>query len=129
MMRPLLAVLGLAALLAACEPGSGVDKPPPPVGPPGPHLALTIEAAKDAHYEMLCQVRTYQSGPGQYVNRYGVDTTGPYHDTVLSPNAHCNIKLISGPGPVKVTLSKPGSVQTATVVTPGDAGKTPLHVW
>jgi hypothetical protein len=132
-MRRALALTAAAALivLAGCNPnedGPGLDKPVTSPPPPGVHTALSIEAAKDTHYRMLCDVRTYQSGPGQIANRYGVDHSGPFTDTIMSPNAHCTIELVSGPQ-VKVTLSKPGSTQTATVTTTGDAGKTLLHMW
>ena len=123
------AVLAFAAPLAACEPGSGVDKPVTAPPPAGPHLELTIAAPKDTHYQMLCQVRTYQVAPGQYANRYGVDTSGPYKDTILSPNADCNAEIVSGPGPVTITLTKPGAAQSITLTTPGPTGKTKLVVF
>jgi hypothetical protein len=127
--RAALALLATAALLAACEPGSRVDKPVAAAPPSGPHLDLVIEAPKDTHYQMLCQVRTYQVAPGQYANRYGVDTTGPYKDTILSPNADCNAEIVTGPAPVKITLSKPGTTTSATIDTPGPTGKTKLLVF
>ena len=124
-------LIGLAPLvLAACEPpGAGNPKTPTAAPPAGPHLDLKIEAAKDAHYQMLCQVRTYSTGPGQYANRYGVDTTGPYKDTILSPNADCNAELVTGTAPVKITLSKPGTTTSATIETAGPAGKVKLVVF
>lgn len=128
MRRALFAALTLLPL-AACEPGAGNDKQARYPEPPGPHLALAIEAAKDTHYQMLCQVRAYATGPGQYANRYGVDTSGPFKDTILSPNADCTAELVSGAGPVKITLTKPGTTTSATLTTPGPAGKTKLLVF
>ncbi len=123
------AVLGAGLALAGCDPNKvGVNKPASPV-PEGPHLDLNIEAAADTHYEMLCDVRTYQTPEGGYANRYGVTKAGPFKDYIASPTAHCTIKITSGSPPVKVTLSKPGTVQTAILNTVGDAGKVTLHVW
>lgn len=123
------AVVIAAATLCACRPGEGTDAPPAYPPPPGPHLKLDIDAPKDTAYRMLCSIRSYRSGPGQYANRYGVDTKGPYHDTILSPNADCTAELLSGSGPVTITLSKPGATQTATLATPGPAGKVKLLVF
>jgi hypothetical protein len=124
----LTALLTAAGGLAACGQGAGADKASTPT-PAGPHIDLAVDAPKTTHYEMLCDVRTYQATPGQYVNRYGVDKTGPFSDAIPSPSAHCTAKIDSGPGPVKVTLSKAGATQTMTIDTVGDDGKQTLHVW
>jgi hypothetical protein len=62
-------------------------------------------------------------------NRFGVIKTGPYRDVIPSPLAHCTAKVVSGPAPIRVTLSKSGSTQSMTIDTVGDAGKKTLHVW
>ena len=132
-MRPALALLAALTVAAPAlaqpglDPGARDGQMAPM--PPGPHLKLTIEASKATHYQMLCQVRRYRKGPGQFVNRYGVDTSGPYQDTVLSPNATCWAEIVTGPAPVKITLAKPGAVQSITLTTPGPAGKTKLLVF
>jgi len=138
--------LALVAVGAAVSPGlsscnqdnPGLDRPAIAPPPPGPHIAVNVEADKATHYQALCDVRTYQSAPGQLANRYGLDKTGPFKDVILSPNAHCTIELIRGPS-VKVTLTKidfpagrsatDKDTSTTTVTTPGDAGKFTLHLW
>ena len=126
------ALVGAAGLLCACSKGSDYSAPAGAASkalPPGVHIGLAIEAPKDTHYEMLCAVRAYHSGPGQLANRYGVDQTGPFKDVIPSPNAHCTAKIDSGAAPVRVTLTKPGTTQSMTLDTVGDAGKKTLHVW
>ena len=115
-------------LLAACNQSASDDKASA-LPPPGPHVQLAIDASPATHYEMLCDVRTYEAAPGQMANRYGVIKTGPYKDFIPSPNAHCTAKIDSGPTPIRVTLSKPGSIQSMTIDTGGDAGKKTLHIW
>jgi hypothetical protein len=115
-------------LLAGCAMRAAAKQPAMPP-PPGPHVRLTVEASKTTHYQMLCNIRTYEWAPEQYANRYGVDTTGPFSDLLLSPHAHCTAKIVSGPPPLRITLSKPGSTQSMTVSELGDAGKKTLHIW
>ena len=124
----LMVLLMPAGGLAACGQGAGADKASAPVAA-GPHIQVVIDAPRTTHYEMLCDVRTYQASPGQYVNRYGVDRTGPLSDVIPSPSAHCTAKIDAGPGPVTVTLSKAGSTQSMTIDAAGDGGKKTLHVW
>jgi len=95
----------------------------------GPHLDLAVAAPRNTRYEMLCAVHTYQASPGQYVNRYGIEKTGPFSDVIPSASAHCTAKIDSGPAPVAVSLSRAGSVHTMTIDTVGDDGKRTLHVW
>jgi hypothetical protein len=133
-------VAAMATGLVACnnEDGAGPGKAPTSPMPPGPHIGLVIQADKTTHYQMLCDVRTYQAAPGQVANRYGVDKSGPFTDTIPSPNAHCTIMLINGPS-VTVSLTKKdfpaGQSATAkdkasaTITTPGEAGKFTLHMW
>ena len=92
-------------------------------------LLLKIVASPATHYEMLCHVRTYKTPQGTIANRYGVVQSGPYADTVPSPNAQCQIKIVGGPGPITVSLSKPGVTRTVTVKTPGPAGQQPLVIF
>jgi hypothetical protein len=106
-----------------------MDKPAALQAPTGPHIQLVVEAPRTTHYEMLCQVRTYQASPGEYVNRFGVDRTGPLTDVIPSPNAHCTAKIDSGPAPVRVTLIKSGASRSMTIDAVGDGGKKTLHVW
>ncbi len=92
-------------------------------------LTLKIAASPATHYQMLCHVRTYRSPQGVLVNRYGVDKSGPYSDTVPAPNAQCHIKIVGGAGPLTVSLSKPGVTKTVTVAKPGDAGEQMLVIF
>lgn len=108
--------------------GCGQDEPSPPL-PPGPHVRLTVAASRHTHYEMLCDIRTYKTGPEQFANRYGIDTAGPFADVLPSPNAHCTARIDSGPSPIRITLSKPGSTQSMTIDAVGNAGKKTLHIW
>jgi len=128
MRRALLVAVLAPATLGACSPGSGADSSTSPP-PPGPHVQLAVEAPATTHYEMLCDVRTYQVGPGQMANRYGVDKTGPYKDEIPSPNAHCTAKIVAGPAPITVHLSKPGQTQSMVIDTVGDDGKKTVHMW
>ncbi len=132
-----LAAIGAAATvgLVACEKQDrdsvGVEKPASEP-PKGPYLTLDIAASKDTAYEMLCDVRTYDRPEGGVANRYGVQKAGPYHDYIPSPPAHCTAKIVSGPGPLKITIAHPNdpaTAQTMTITTPGDAGKSTLHVF
>jgi hypothetical protein len=71
---------------------------------------------------------------GQYVNRYGVDKTGPFSDVIPSPSAHCTAKIDAGPTPIRVSLTKsdehqPAQTESMTIDAVGDAGKKTLHVW
>ena len=124
----LMALLTAAGALAACGKTADVDPASAPTAA-GPQIQVAIAAPSATHYEMLCDVHTYQASPGQYVNRYGVDKTGPFSDVIPSPSAHCTAKIDSGPAPVKVTLSKAGATQSMTIDTVGDDGKQTLHVW
>lgn len=130
-----LAVLGGAAAfgLAACEKQDrdsiGATKPEGPP-PDGPHIDLNIEASKDTRYQMLCDVSVYKSADGVMANRFGVEKAGPYHDYIPSPTAHCTAKIVAGPGPLTVHLSKAGAQpQSMTITTVGDAGKSIVHMW
>jgi hypothetical protein len=128
----LTAALGLALTLAACgnEDGPGMDKQPEAALPPGPHVQIAVEAAADAHYQVLCEVRTYMAAPGQPANRYGIDKSGPFADTIPSPSAHCHAKLLTGTPPVKLNLTKPGATPVAaTITTPGAAGEIKFDMW
>ncbi len=124
------AALGLAAILAGCGQDSGGTGAPADVLPPGPHVVITIEAAADAHYQVLCEVRAYQDAVGNAANRYGIDKSGPFTDTIPSPNAHCHAKLLAGAPPLKFTLTKPGAAPVAAqITTPGDAGEIKFDMW
>ena len=92
-------------------------------------LVLKIAAAPATHYQMLCHVRTYKTAEGVLANQYGVDKSGPYSDTLPSPNAQCQIKIITGPAPVTVSLSKPGVMRTVTIAKPGPAGQQSLVIF
>ena len=92
-------------------------------------LVLKVAANPATHYQMLCHVRTYKTPQGTLANQYGVDKSGPYSDTIPSPNAQCHIKIVGGPGPVTVSLSKPGVTRTVTVAKPGPAGEQPLVIF
>ena len=92
-------------------------------------LVLKIAAAPATHYQMLCHVRTYKTKEGGLANQYGVEKSGPYSDTIPSPNAQCHIKIVGGAGPLTVSLSKPGVMKTVTVAKPGDAGEQMLVIF
>ncbi len=92
-------------------------------------IRLDVEAAPGAAYQMLCHVRTYKTAMGQFVNSYGVDTKGPYHDVIQSPLAECQMKKTGGPGPVKITFAKPGSVKSAVITVTGPPGQTALSIF
>jgi len=123
----LMALVTATGGLAACGQGAGPAKAPAST-PSGPQIRLIVDAPRTTHYEMLCDVQTYQASPGQYVNRYGIDRTGPFSDIIPSQSAHCTAKIDTGPAPVKVTLAKAGSTQSMTIDTVGDDGKKTLHV-
>jgi hypothetical protein len=118
----------LTAMLAGCSPDGGADQPAV-LEPPGPHIRVSVDASKDTHYEMLCDIRTFEVSPEKLANRYGLDTTGPYSDVIPSRSAHCTARIDSGPAPIRVTLSKSGVTQSMTIDTVGDAGKRTLHMW
>lgn len=124
--------MGLVSCEKQTRDSIGADKPAS-APPTGPYLTLDITASKDTAYEMLCDVRTYDRPEGGVANRYGVQKAGNYHDYIPSPPAHCTAKIVSGPGPLKITIGKPGAdpsaAQTMTITTPGDAGKNTLHVF
>ncbi len=112
--------LALLALLTAAGAASAQ---------PGANLSLKIDAAPTASYQMLCHVRTNKNPGGGIANRYGVEKTGPYTDTLPSPIATCQVKKTGGPGPVTVTLYKPGVSRSVTVTTIGPAGQKPLTIF
>ncbi len=129
MRRALLSMVVLTAAggLSACGRSAAVDQVS--AVPAGPTIKVAVDAPKSTHYEMLCDVTTYQASPGQYVNRYGLDKTGPVSDVIPSPSAHCTARIDSGPAPVRVTLTKAASTQSMTIDALGDGGKKTLHVW
>ena len=59
----------------------------------------------------------------------GLDRAGRFSDDIPSPHAHCTARIVSGPPPLRITLSKPGSTRSMTIGVVGDAGKRTLHIW
>lgn len=123
-----LSALILATPLAGCGQRAPTEQAAAPPTP-SPHVHLAVEASGRTHYEMLCQVRTYQWAPERYANRYGLDRTGRFSDDIPSPHAHCTAKIVTGPPPLRITLSKPGSTQSMVIGVVGDVGKQTLHIW
>ena len=118
----------LAAALAGCGRSDRADQAGVGGGS-ATHVHLAVEASSRTRYEMLCQVRTYQWAPERYANRYGLDRAGRFSDDIPSPHAHCTARIVSGPPPLRITLSKPGSTGSMTIGVVGDAGKRTLHIW
>lgn len=123
-MRGLNAVFAAVAGLAAFALIAGAA-----VSQTSGQLGLKITAPPATHYQMLCHVRTYKTPEGGIANQYGVDKSGPYADTIPSPNAQCHVEIVGGAGPVTVSLSKPGASKSVTVAKAGPVGEQSLFIF
>ncbi len=75
---------------------------------PARGLPVSVEAAPGAAYLAKCHIRTFKNAEGLFANTYVIDTKGPFHDTIPSPNAQCVFGKVKGQGPVTLHIRKAG---------------------
>jgi len=76
---------------------------PQPVGMP-----VRVDAEPGAAYLAKCHIRTFMTPDRVYANTYYIDSHGPFHDRIPSPNAQCIFGKVKGPGPVTLHIYKGG---------------------
>ncbi len=78
-------------------------------------LPVWVVADPKTVYYAKCHIRTFHApaselnfGTYGFVNTYVIDTHGPFHDRIPSPDAHCLFGKVKGEGPATLHIFKDG---------------------